>query len=131
MYQKTLFCKVICNFAWIYFFVLGIYFRKARCCLNEGVLLNLILDIVVPKISKSQDVNPNLLPALNTEVEQAILCLYGHPKKQAERTKKKLKVVHPDTSQLMISQHSILSSKVFVFKKFFHAQCFITPFSPS
>lgn len=62
--------------------------KKARCCLNEGILLNLILDVVVPQLRSADFIG--VRSTLNHEVEQAILCLIGHPKKPTERSKKRL-----------------------------------------
>lgn len=62
--------------------------KKGRCCLNEGILLNLILDVVVPKLQS--DALKGVRNQLNHEVDQAILCLYGHPKKPVERSRKRL-----------------------------------------
>lgn len=64
--------------------------RRFRCCLNEGILLNLILDVFVPQIRCFE--LSSFRGKLNHEVEQAIFCLYGHPKKGVDRSKKKLQV---------------------------------------
>ncbi|KAE8739977.1 hypothetical protein FOCC_FOCC014493 [Frankliniella occidentalis] len=62
--------------------------KKSLCWLNEGILLHLILDVVVPQIRTTE--LSNVRDKLIHEVEQAILCLYGHPKKTNDRQRKKL-----------------------------------------
>ncbi|XP_034242546.1 calcineurin-binding protein cabin-1-like [Thrips palmi] len=63
--------------------------KKGRCCLNEGILLNLILDVVVTHLQTEK--RERVRDQLNHEVDQAILCLYGHPKKPVERSRKRLR----------------------------------------
>lgn len=50
------------------------------------------MDVVVAQL-QSEELK-GVRNQLNHEVDQAILCLYGHPKKPVERNRKRLQVGH-------------------------------------